>query len=179
MTVSGERYGLDAQTGDLDLNALPSLPPLWGVAISLPACPFAWVVSMCVAIQRLLLAQLRQTKASLRLLSAQGTVSCYSTRQLQCWKCDRKIEVASDHAMLLNCPCEQQVLLPPTCNNYFAIMQWYGHVGTGKTFLVYKYWVVIGQFSAYSLIHVLITSKEIGTFLEKVYFRNRKEKKYH
>lgn len=86
-----------------------------------------YVGGMFSTIQRLLLAKVRHSKASLRLLAAQDQRKArhYSTHELQCWKCDKKISAPSDN-VLLTCPCEQLVLLPPTCRNYFTIMQWCG-----------------------------------------------------
>ena len=41
---------------------------------------------------------------------------------LVCWQCNKPVPISLDSAMIY-CPCERRVLLPPTCNNYFTILQ--------------------------------------------------------
>ena len=41
---------------------------------------------------------------------------------LVCWQCNKPVPILLNTAMIY-CPCERRVLLPPTCNNYFTILQ--------------------------------------------------------
>ncbi|XP_011404359.2 PREDICTED: iron-sulfur cluster co-chaperone protein HscB, mitochondrial-like [Amphimedon queenslandica] len=56
------------------------------------------------------------------LLSGTSGRRLLSTRQLNCWNCNKTISVQLDEPTF-TCPCEHHVILPPTTSNYFHILQ--------------------------------------------------------
>ena len=47
-----------------------------------------------------------------------------SVIEQNCWKCNRHIKLLIDRATF-TCPCTEKVLLPPTTDNCYTIMDWW------------------------------------------------------